>query len=232
MKNKQKVKISKNGPYFVSGNVPLVKVIALVGKEGDPEEWKKGKEYPKQEEYVLCRCGKSQNKPYCDQTHLKIGFDGKETASRKEYLKQAKEISGPELDLTDAENLCAEARFCHLAKGTWHNVKKSDNPDSKKIAIQTACNCPSGRLVVWDKKTGQPIELEFEPSIALIEDPQEKVSGPIWLKGGVELESADGTKYETRNRVTLCRCGKSHNKPFCDGSHIGVKFNDGDDNLK
>lgn len=76
------------------------------------------------------------------------------------------------------------------------------------------------------------IEPEFEPSIELIEDPQEKASGPIWLKGGIELEAADGTKYETRNRVTLCRCGKSHNKPFCDGSHIRARFNDGDENLK
>jgi len=232
VKSNQKVLVSKNGPYLVSGNVPLFKVIALVGKEGDPEEWKKGNEYPRQEEYILCRCGKSQNKPYCDQTHSKIDFDGKETASHKEFLKQSKKLSGPELDLTDAENLCSVARFCHLSKGTWHNVKKSNNPDSKKIAIQTACSCPSGRLVVWDKKTGKPIELEFEPSINIIEDPQEKVSGPIWLKGGVELESADGTKYEMRNRVTLCRCGKSRNKPFCDGSHIGARFNDGDENLK
>ena len=232
MKNIPKVKISKNGPYIVSGNLPLVKVIAIVGEQEDPEEWKKGKEYPRKEKYALCRCGKSQNKPFCDQTHVKINFDGKETASHKKYLKQAKKFSGPALDLTDVENLCAEARFCHLAKGTWHNVKKSDNPDSKKIAIQTACNCPSGRLVVWDKKTGHMIEPEFEPSIELIEDPQEKVSGPIWLKGGIELEAADGTEYETRNRVTLCRCGKSHDKPFCDGSHIRARFNDGDENLK
>jgi CDGSH-type Zn-finger protein len=31
--------------------------------------------------------------------------------------------------------------------------------------------------------------------------------------------SADGKAYEVRNRVTLCRCGSSNNKPFCDGSH-------------
>ena len=232
MKNKPKVKVSKNGPYLVLGNLPLAKVIAIVGKEGEPEKWEKGKEFPRQEEYALCRCGKSKNKPYCDGTHERINFEGKETASQKEYLKQAKKFSGPAIDLTDAENLCAEARFCHLSKGTWHNVRKSDNPDSKKIAIQTACNCPSGRLVVWDKKAGKPIEPEFEPSINLAEDPQEKVSGPIWLKGGIEVESADGIKYEKRNRVTLCRCGKSSKKPFCDGSHIRAKFNDGDENLK
>ena len=70
-------------------------------------------------------------------------------------------------------------------------------------------------MVTWDKKTKAPFEKKFQPSIEIIEDPQIKVSGPIWVKGGIEIESADGYKYETRNRVTLCRCGKSNNKPFC-----------------
>ena len=69
-------------------------------------------------------------------------------------------------------------------------------------------------------------------SISLVEDPQNKVSGPIALRGGILVESSDGTTYEVRNRQTLCRCGKSQNKPFCDGSHIDEGFNDGDDSLK
>ena len=36
----------------------------------------------------------------------------------------------------------------------------------------------------------------------------------------------DGFAYEVRNRVTLCRCGASKNKPFCDGSHAAIKFRD------
>ncbi len=231
MKKPQKVVITKNGPYLVSGNLPMFKEIAVVGKEGEPETWKKGAEYPKHESCSLCRCGKSGNAPYCDGAHTEFAFDGKETATRKIYSEQAETIIGPELDLTDAQDFCSTARFCHLAGGTWNNVVNSDNPKAKKIAIQTACNCPSGRLVAKDKKTGQPIEPKFEPSISIIQDPQMKVSGPIWLKGGIELESSDGTKYETRNRVTLCRCGQSANKPFCDGSHIDAKFNDGDDSL-
>jgi CDGSH-type Zn-finger protein len=39
---------------------------------------------------------------------------------------------------------------------------------------------------------------------------------------------ADGTPYETRNRVTLCRCGASARKPFCDGRHLEARFDDGD----
>jgi CDGSH-type Zn-finger protein len=52
------------------------------------------------------------------------------------------------------------------------------------------------------------------------------------VRGCIPIESADGTLWETRNRVTLCRCGKSQNMPFCDGSHIDVRFNDGDESLE
>jgi CDGSH-type Zn-finger protein len=231
MKPNQKVTITKNGPYVVSGNIPLSKTISIVGSEGEPEKWKKSKKYPEHEKYALCSCGKSQNKPYCDGTHIKIGFNGTEKASKKQYKDQAEIIYGPQLDLTDAKKFCSNARFCQLAGDTWHNVERSDDVNARKIAIKTACNCPSGRLVAWDKKTKKPFETKFEPSIEIIEDPQIKVSGPIWVKGGIEVESVDGTKYETRNRLTLCRCGKSNNKPFCDGSHINVRFNDGDESL-
>ena len=232
MKNIHLVSIMKNGPYLVSGNIPLTKQVSTVGASGEPETWVQGTKYPSQASYALCRCGHSANKPFCDGAHANTDFDGTETATKAAYQEQADKLAGPALDLTDAQGLCSAARFCHLAGGTWSNVENSQNPSAKKIAIQTACNCPSGRLVVWDKKTGKPIEPPFEPSIGLIEDPQAKVSGPLWLRGGIAVKSADGTHYEPRNRLTLCRCGHSANKPFCDGSHIGAEFTDGDESLK
>ena len=117
MKN-QKVTVTKNGPYLVSGNLPMSKTISIVGSQGEPEKWKKGKKYPEHEKYNLCRCGKSQNKPYCDGTHTKIGFNGEETANKKRYKDQAEIIYGPKVDLTDAKEFCSTARFCHLAGGT------------------------------------------------------------------------------------------------------------------
>lgn len=232
MKNDKKVVVTKDGPYLVSGNIPLAKQIAAVGPSGEPEEWQTGEKYPEQESYSLCRCGQSKNKPFCDGTHAKINFNGQETAGRKEYLKQAGKLSGPELDLYDAPELCSSARFCHLDGGTWENVKNSDNPEAKESAIKSACNCPSGRLTVFDKKAKKFLETEFESSIGVTEDPQAGVSGPLWLKGGVKLVSADGVNYELRNRITLCRCGQSRCKPFCDGSHLEAGFNDGDKSLK
>ena len=36
--------------------------------------------------------------------------------------------------------------------------------------------------------------------------------------------AADGFAHEVRDCVTLCRCGQSKNKPFCDGTHAAIKF--------
>jgi CDGSH-type Zn-finger protein len=228
---KSKIVVSKNGPYIVSGGLPLSTEISVAGEEGEPEKWEMGKAYPAGAKYALCRCGRSKNQPFCDGTHTRVRFDGTERASRKSYAEQAEKIEGPDLDLADAESLCSSARFCFPEGGTWELTAKSDDSKKRKTAIEQAGNCPSGRLVACDKKTGKPIEPRFVPSISLIEDPQAETSGPIWVKGGVAIESEQGRAYETRNRVTLCRCGRSKNKPFCDGSHIRAKSNDGDESL-
>jgi CDGSH-type Zn-finger protein len=228
----QMITVTKNGPYRVAGSLPLSKQIMVPGKDGDPIRWKEGERSRTQDEYFLCRCGGSKGKPYCDSSHMKNRFNGKETASRKKYIQQAERIPGPKLLLTDAEALCSAARFCHLAGGTWKLTEDSDDKKSRKLAIQTACDCPSGRLVAWDKKTKKAIERKFKPSIGLIEDPGAGVSGPIWARGMIQLVSSDGSRYEKRNRMTLCRCGGSKNKPFCDGNHMDARFNDGDKSLK
>jgi CDGSH-type Zn-finger protein len=214
-----KIKVAKNGPYIISGGIPLEESIIIRDEDGIAYKWYSGKKYPIRGKYDLCRCGQSKNQPFCDGTHLRIQFDGTETADNDPYLNQAKKINGPGLELTDKPGLCVHAGFCDRAGGIWKLVKKSRDPEKKRIAIEEAIDCPSGRLVVWNK-TGNEIEAKFEPSIQLVEDPQEGVHGPIWVRGHIPIESADGIIYEIRNRVTLCRCGKSDNKPFCDGRHL------------
>jgi len=229
---KAKIIVTKDGPYQVFGALPIDKKIIGIGEEGEPEKWVQGKNVPSDETCALCRCGESKNHPFCDETHVKIKFNGMETASKKTHDEQAQIIDGPTLKLKDAPELCATVRFCHRAGGTWELTHHSDDPKARELAIEQSCDCPSGRIIECDKKTGMVFEKEFMQSISLVEDPQKKVSGPLWVKGGVPVESSDGTIYEVRNRQTLCRCGKSHNKPFCDGNHIDEKFNDGDDSLK
>jgi CDGSH-type Zn-finger protein len=213
-----KIEVTKDGPYLVSGGLPLSEQWIVTNDEGDSLDYREGKKFPEQAQYALCRCGHSSSKPFCDGTHAKIRFDGAETASHQPYIEQAETIEGPTMTLTDQENLCAFARFCD-PKGKIWNLVTQDSPEAQEIAKHEAAHCPAGRLVVWDKETGKPIEPEFEPSLGLIEDTEKKVGGPIWVRGGIPVVSADGKTYEIRNRMTLCRCGNSANKPFCDGSH-------------
>ncbi len=219
-----RVVISKDGPYRVSGEIPLSRQTIVTDEEGGSETWQEGKTFPAQETYALCRCGQSKKKPFCDGTHTQIKFDGTETASREPYLKQARLLDGPVLALTDAESLCAFGRFCDPHGKVWNQVARSDEPRIRASFVRQVENCPAGRLVAWDKAAGKPLEPKLPVSIGLIEDPAQQCSGPLWLRGGIAVVAADGFAYEVRNRVTLCRCGQSSNKPFCDGTHAAIKF--------
>jgi len=219
-----KITITKDGPYLVTGGVPLSHQHVVVNAEGESIDWRAGDPVEGGDNYALCRCGHSTKKPFCDGSHKKRGFDGSETASRAPYLEQAQRIPGPTMDLLDAEKLCAFGRFCDPAGQVWNLVEKTDHEAARRVFEHEATACPGGRLVAIDKKTGKAIEPHFEPSIGLIHDTARGESGPLWVRGGIPIESADGTTYEVRNRVTLCRCGASANKPFCDGSHASIHF--------
>lgn len=222
-----KVVVSKDGPYIVTGGVPLDMQIIEPNEDGLSWNWNRAKSFNKKGEYHLCRCGQSRNKPFCDDSHLKTKFDGKETASRKPFLRAAEVWDGPGLLLRDQEDLCAFARFCDPGGKIWALMENTDDPKTRKLAVREANHCPSGRLVVYDKKDGRPIEEEQPPSISVVEDPALGCSGPLWVRGGIRVESGNGTPYEVRDRVTLCRCGASVNKPFCNGSHASIQFRDG-----
>ena len=131
-----KIKVSNNGPYLISGGIPLAKQVIGADTEGYSCEWQTGRKYPVQQKYALCRCGKSNRKPFCDGTHIEVNFNGNETASREPYLIQAERINGPELELTDAKELCSYARFCDCAGGIWSLIENSDDPEAKEDAIE------------------------------------------------------------------------------------------------
>ncbi len=220
-KKHPRIKVTKDGPYVVTGNVPLAREVSVIGGDGEPARWEPGPDFPRRESYALCRCGRSENKPFCDGTHIRTGFDGTETAGRRGYLEDVERTVGPGVDLTWSPEYCIEARFCHRGEGAWGYAERSDEPEARAEAVRQSCACPSGSLVAWDKERGEAVEPELEPSVSLIENPPDGTVGPIWVKGGIPVESVDGFQYEERNRVTLCGCGKSSRKPFCDGSHLG-----------
>lgn len=223
-----KIKILKNGPYAVTGNLDIS--VKIIEPAGNSYKWKDGENIAHGNAYTLCRCGGSKKHPFCDGSHIKINFDGTETASMDLYKDRAEQINGAEVNMLD-DNRCALARFCHREKGDAWELAGCKGQDNASETIKAASECPSGRLTAVTKE-GKEIEPELDQSIAIIQDPEMGVSGGIYVKGGVRLQSADGDEYETRNRIVLCRCGKSKDKPFCDGSHIEEKFRDGSDVIK
>jgi len=221
-----KIAVTKDGPYAVTGGLPLSRQAIGANAAGESVDWSPDQTVAVGAAYFLCRCGHSAKKPFCDGTHTEVGFDGEETASRQPYTEQAQEIDGPALALTDAEPLCAFARFCDRDGQVWSTVAQAESRAAQAAFTHQVGQCPSGRLVAWDLASSQPIEPDLQPGVVLVEDPQQGVSGPLWVRGGVEIVGADGGSYEVRNRVTLCRCGQSRNKPFCDGTHASVGFKD------
>ena len=218
-----KITVTRNGPYLVEGAVPMARQSIGADAQGDSREWQEGESFEAQETFALCRCGQSASKPYCDGSHVRVGFDGTETASREAYDVQATEQVGPTVTLADAQPLCAYARFCDVAGQVW-NLVEQEGAEAAELTVREAGLCPSGRLVVRDQQSNADIEPEFTPSIGIVADPAEGLAGPIWVRGGITVTSSDGEPYEVRNRVTLCRCGASANKPFCDASHASIGF--------
>ena len=228
MSKPAKITVTANGPYLVEGDVPLEHQHVVVNEEGESLDWRTGQAVAHADAYSLCRCGKSRKKPFCDGSHARARFDGTETASHAPYAKQAETTEGPTMLLEDAEKLCAFARFCDPAGQVWNLVGKSDDARAAALAEREAGQCPSGRLVAKRRGHAQALEPKLPVSIGLIQDTAQGVSGGIWARGGIPIVGAAGYAYEVRNRVTLCRCGASRNKPFCDGAHAAIKFLDSD----
>lgn len=225
----KKIKITRDGPYEVSGSVPLNREVIKTDAQGDSESWEKDKTYSTEDEpYNLCRCGHSHTKPFCDGTHDDAGFCGHEHADRSSYRENAQLQRGEKVDLLDDPTLCVGARFCDRGETVWGYVERSGDSENRKMAIDEACKCPSGRLTIVDAD-GKAIEPGLSAEIGVVEDPASNCRGPLWVKGGIEIEGANGEKYEVRNRATLCRCGESHNQPYCDGNHYQCEWMQGSD---
>lgn len=221
------IKITPDGPYLVYGQPPLDQQVITPDEEGYSWTYRQGASYACKEPCALCRCGESHNKPYCDGAHHKADWDPQETASHEPIMENADIYEGEKYALIDNESYCAFARFCDAYGQVWELINEDADPEREKLLKHEVGHCPAGRLILRNKTTGNYYEPPFEAGISMLEDPRLRISGPIWVKGGIRIEGADGRSYEIRNRVTLCRCGQSSNKPFCDGTHASMAFHDG-----
>ena len=213
-----KITVRRNGPYLVEGGVPLVRKSIVYSEHGEPFTWKTETILSSDESYLLCRCGNSSRKPFCDSTHRRLPFDGTESASRVPSAARRKVFPGRRITMSDDTTLCADAGFCgNRIEKVWDLIERTEDSQVRFQLMQMVERCPSGRLV-YRLESGEEIEPDLPCQIAVTND------GPYWVTGGIPIELSDGSKLEARNRVTLCRCGHSGNKPLCDGTHTEIGF--------
>jgi CDGSH-type Zn-finger protein len=211
-----------NGPYLVEGGVRLLRTAIVKTERGEPVEWDEGPDFAASESYELCRCGESAAKPFCDGVCERIEFDGAETADRGPTAARRSPWQGEGVVLYDDGSLCTKAGFCRNRQtDVWVLAKEADGEGARAQFVSMVHHCPSGRLTYAESADlGRTVEPSFEPSIGV------EPNASYWVRGGIPVVSEDGAPYEVRNRQTLCRCGHSQNKPFCDGSHKPAGFAD------
>ena len=219
----KKITIFPDGPYKVTGNIPLVCKIQVVSEHVEPLTWKKEGEIPVGEEYSLCRCGKSASMPFCDGIHSEIGFDGTETAPINLSQERRIELTGGTKIIIHCDpSLCSESGFCgNDATNVEQMAGKASDIQVRTQVIGMIEHCPSGALTYRFEGEEADNEVDLPKQIAVTTEltSEGPIQGPFWVTGGVPIERADGKPFEIRNRVTLCNCGQSKSKPLCDGTH-------------
>jgi CDGSH-type Zn-finger protein/uncharacterized Fe-S cluster protein YjdI len=221
---KMKIEIIKDGPYCVSGGVPLVRKTQVVSENGEPLTWKKEGVTECEEEYALCRCGQSANKPFCDGTHHRAAFDGSEHAYTSPHIPAPSPFpAGRKMVVEKDSSLCMLSGFCGFENASLPEllIRAQHDTQIRSLVIAMVERCPSGALTYRLEADEPAIEPDLPQQIAETIEITEAgpINGPLWVTGGIAIERSDGKPFEARNRVTLCNCGKSGKKPLCDGTH-------------
>ncbi len=183
----------------------------------------KGEILETKKEMYLCRCGGSSNKPYCDGTHLRNGFHSEKDPDR--VSDRLDSYVGKDITIHDNRGVCAHSGYCTDNSPAVFQVEQEpciwidpDADDANKTAT-TIKMCPSGALS-YTKDGILHKDQDAKPSILVSKD------GPHRVVGGIELKDPTGSKPESKEHYTLCRCGDSKNKPFCSGQHWHIGFKD------
>ena len=204
--SKASVTPTPNGPYLVKG------LDNFANRKG-PIDTKPT--------MALCRCGGSANKPFCDGTHAKIGFSSAKLEGRVEDKRDNYASGG--LTVHDNRGICAHAGRCTDGLPSVFRLKQEPwiDPDgaTRDEIIATIRQCPSGAL----SYSVEGVEhRDREGAQAIFVAP----NGPYVVTGGPDLLDTTRGQDASSEHFTLCRCGGSKNKPFCDGTHWHNKFTD------
>lgn len=172
-------------------------------------------------ERVLCRCGKSGLKPYCDGEHISAEFETPE--QELEEIEETEEYLGLELTIYYNPTVCYSSENCIRSLPAVFRMNTGDgiDPDGEEAhkIIETINACPSGALS-FKYKVPQQNETEQGTEFKILKN------GPYIIKGNVTIRHSENEARVELKRCSLCRCGFSENKPFCDGSHTRKGFRD------
>jgi CDGSH-type Zn-finger protein len=203
---KPKLACLPNGPYTLAG-------ARLRGASGQ--------ELPYEGKAALCRCGGSNNKPFCDGTHRTNGFSDRKLADPANDTRSS--YAGKRITILDNRALCAHAGYCTDGLKAVFRYREEPwiDPDgaAAQEVIATIRRCPSGALSYAIDGVEAPAA-QRAPMVSVTRDGPYAVTGALELAGAQFGDGASGEHY------TLCRCGASRNKPFCDGSHWDAGFRD------
>jgi CDGSH-type Zn-finger protein/uncharacterized Fe-S cluster protein YjdI len=234
----RRIAVVPNGPYLVYGNIPLVRKRKVVDEEDYSLAWEKTAVLETEETYALCRCGHSGSKPFCDGTHARIEWDGAEAADTRASVERQRILegsltAGPETSPAGTGivvkrdgYLCMHAAFCIARKARIPALMEGvADSDVRAQIIGMVERCPSGSYLYALQHEGPDVEPDYPVQVAVTEEEGE-LAGPLWVTGEIPVARSDGQPFETRNRMTLCRCGQSSEKPLCDGTHRKIAFRD------
>ena len=176
-----------------------------------------GSSIPMKKNHFFCRCGQSKKQPGCDGTHKKNGFSDKKEIT-KELLQH---YEGQHIDITFNRSICSGAAQCvekfpHIYSSEGSTNWIFPNKGTKEEIIQSIKNCPSGALS-YEINGNTPKESYDKPQLHIVK------KGPLHIQGNVTLENIDFSVHANKEKYSLCRCGASQNKPFCDYSHASLK---------
>lgn len=156
MENPSVIRVLKNGPYLVSGKTPLFDATIKCDSQGIPAQWLLGEPMATGDRYILCRCGQSNIKPFCDGTHAKVGFDGTEVSDNTPYTQMAKVIEGPKLRLLDAEIPAPPHASATAAETFGPKSQNPTTPNSNSTRPATRATAPQAASQSSTKKPTPP----------------------------------------------------------------------------
>ena len=156
----------------------------------------------------LCRCGKSGKAPFCDGTHAKVGFSG---AAPDAPAAEVRVWEGRTVRTHFNKATCMHVFTCKPLKELREAELAGDDAAAQQI-IEVVRACPSGALTFESKGASVPDAAPADVAIDNMEGGEIRIQTDFSIN--VPLQ-----ERQPPSRATLCRCGESKNKPWCDGRH-------------